>query len=103
MYDGSPKTVQVATTPADLPVTLTYNNSTALPLNAGVYEVSATVNSAGYVGSTSGTLTITPAEAAIRFDKLTQTYTGTSIAPQVSTIPAGLPVKLTFNESALVP
>lgn len=57
-YDGSPKSVTVATTPANLTVVVTYNGNTTAPTNPGSYAVAVTVNDANYSGSASDTLTI---------------------------------------------
>lgn len=63
-YDGQPKNVTVATDPAGLNVSVTYNGSAVLPVNAGNYEVLAAVNDMNYKGSASGTLSIKPASEA---------------------------------------
>lgn len=57
-YDGTAKTVTATTTPPDLPVNVTYDGSTAVPVNVGRYAVVATVNHADYSGSAGGTLLI---------------------------------------------
>ena len=43
IYNGSPKSANVVTTPPGLAVVLTYNGSVTLPINAGSYPVVATV------------------------------------------------------------
>ncbi len=60
VFDGSPKAAGVVTTPAALPVNLTYNGSATAPSAAGVYSVVATINHANYQGGATGTLTIAP-------------------------------------------
>jgi len=102
-YDGTPKTPTVTTTPAGLPVALSYNQSATAPTNAGNYVVIATVTSPNYTGSATNSLTISPATAAVLFANLAQAYDGTPKTPTVTTTPAGLPVTLTFNQSASVP
>ncbi|HWA86751.1 MAG TPA: HYR domain-containing protein [Opitutus sp.] len=57
-YDGSPKTVSVATTPAGLATTTTYNGSATAPTAVGAYAVATTVANPNYTGSASATLTI---------------------------------------------
>ncbi len=56
--DGSPKSVVVTTTPANLPVSITYAGSATPPSAVGTYAVVATVTDANYIGSASGTLQI---------------------------------------------
>jgi hypothetical protein len=57
-YSGSATSVGVATTPASLSTSVTYNGSTAVPSASGSYAVVATVTDPNYTGSASGTLTI---------------------------------------------
>lgn len=102
-YDGLPKSVQVRTTPANLPVSVSYNQSSLLPVNAGTYTVKATIDNANYEGSTSATLIINRAEAIIQLHDLTQTFKGTPLTPAVTTTPVGLPVTLSYNQSAATP
>lgn len=61
VYNGSPRSATVTTSPANLPVSVTYNGSTTVPSLPGTYAVSATINGPNYAGSASGTLTITTA------------------------------------------
>src|SRR2546428_12957634 len=76
-YDGSPKSVTVVTSPAGLSVSVTYNGSTTIPVNAGSYSVVAAINDSNYQGSTSGTLVINKATATLSLGHLTQAYDGT--------------------------
>ncbi len=57
-YDGSAKSVTATTSPANLPVTLTYNGLPTAPSAPGTYAVLGTVSSSTYLGSASGTLVI---------------------------------------------
>jgi endoglucanase len=58
-YDGAPQGVNVTTSPAGIPVTVTYNGSTTPPTLPGTYHVVVTSNDPNYSGSTEGTLVIT--------------------------------------------
>ena len=58
-YDGNPKPVNVSTSPAGLPVSVTYNSSSSVPTDVGSYSIIATVNDPNYVGSATGNLKIT--------------------------------------------
>jgi rhamnogalacturonan endolyase len=58
-YDGTPKSPTVATNPAGANVVLTFNDGPAAPTLPGSYDVVATIVDPLYVGSASGTLTIT--------------------------------------------
>ncbi|MBI2517679.1 MAG: hypothetical protein HYV95_12315, partial [Opitutae bacterium] len=57
-FDNTPRSVTVATNPASLPVTLTYQGSATPPTAAGSYTVLATINDTAYAGSATGTLRI---------------------------------------------
>jgi hypothetical protein len=69
-YDGTPKGASASTTPNGLPVDLTYDLSSTVPINAGSYVVAAAVNHANYVGTANGMLTISPATQTITFGTL---------------------------------
>jgi hypothetical protein len=61
IFDGSPKPVAVATTPAGLPFTISYNGSGSAPSAIGSYPVVVTINSPNYQGTASDTLVISAA------------------------------------------
>ncbi|HVU32230.1 MAG TPA: chitobiase/beta-hexosaminidase C-terminal domain-containing protein [Opitutaceae bacterium] len=58
-YDGSPKPVTVAATPAGIAGTILYDGSATAPTFPGTYAVTVTSGDANHVGTTSGILTIT--------------------------------------------
>lgn len=72
-YDGAAKSVTATTSPAGLPVTLTYGGSAAAPVNAGSYAVVATVNSPIYAGFAAGPLVIARAPQTVAFAALPAT------------------------------
>lgn len=102
-YDGSPKSVTVITNPTGLPVTVTYNGSNTPPSGASTYPVQVTINSPDYQGSKLGSMTISKASASVSITNTEQTYTGTSRAVTIITVPTGLPVTVRYNGSATVP
>ncbi|MCZ4409487.1 MBG domain-containing protein [Cryomorphaceae bacterium 1068] len=51
VYDGNPKSIDVTIMPDTIPIEITYNGETDLPINAGSYEVSINVLDTNYVGS----------------------------------------------------
>ena len=57
-YNGQPHSVTVATIPAGLNVSITYNGSAAPPTAGGSYAVVAAIQSPDYSGMATGTLTI---------------------------------------------
>lgn len=57
-FDGKEKGVTVSTVPANLNVTVTYNNSTRKPVEIGTYDVVAIVNDPNYQGSANSTFEI---------------------------------------------
>jgi Pectinesterase/MBG domain/Bacterial Ig-like domain/Carboxypeptidase regulatory-like domain/Immunoglobulin domain len=103
VYDGASKSATVTTAPSGLTVDVTYNGSPTLPVNAGSYTVSATVTTAGYHGSATGTLVISPAAATVTLSNLTQDYDGTPKAATVTTSPPAVSTAVTYSGSATVP
>jgi hypothetical protein len=90
-YDGSPKPVNVGTTPS-VGYSVTYNGVATVPSGAGSYLVVATVTEPGYTGSDTGTLVISKATATVALSNLAQTYTGSPLTPTATTTPGGLGV-----------
>lgn len=103
VYNGSSKSVTVTTMPAGLAVTVTYDGSTTMPVNAGTYAVQVTVNSANYQGTATASLVVAKANASVAINNPDQTYTGGLRTVGVTTVPASLPVTVTYNGSATVP
>jgi alpha-tubulin suppressor-like RCC1 family protein len=101
-YDGTARNVSVVTSPANLTVNITYNGGAA-PTGAGSYTVIGTVSDANYVGSETNTFVIAAASASVTLGNLSQTYDGTAKNVSVVTLPANLPVNVTYNGSAYVP
>jgi hypothetical protein len=102
-YNGSAHAVTVTTTPAGLPVSLTYGGSATAPTNPGTYSVVGTINDPNYTGSASGTLTITQGSATVTLGNLTAVYNGAAHAATATTTPAGLAVTFTYSGSATAP
>lgn len=65
IYDGTPRSVHVTTIPAGVPVEVTYDGGGQPPVNAGSYEVVATVRDPSFTGSGTNTFTIIPALAPV--------------------------------------
>lgn len=102
-YDGTPKAVTVATSPAGVPVSVTYDGDSTPPTNAGSYAVVATITGPNYTGQAMGTLVIGQAAAAVQLSDLVQTYDGASKPAAVITTPAGLGVNLTYDGNSSAP
>lgn len=111
-YDGSPKSATVATSPAGLPVTVTYNGGSEAPVDAGSYTVVAAIADPNYSAPpATGTLIIEQAAATISllddvgpFDGAIKfAYDGAPRGVAIDTDPADLPVTVTYNGSTTVP
>jgi hypothetical protein len=98
-YTGQPLAVTATTDPPGLAVRITYNGSEQQPVDAGTYDVVATIIEPGYSGSTTGTLVIAPATATVTLGNLTQNFDGTPKSVTVTTDPPALPVTVTYNGS----
>jgi len=90
-FTGSPLSPTATTVPANLAITWTG----APDSNPGTYPVTATVSNPNYTGSASGSFVISPVAATVTLTSLTQTYTGSTLTPTATTVPAGLAVALT--------
>jgi uncharacterized protein YjdB len=100
-YNGTPRPASATTTPAGLPVTLTYNGSTTAPTAAGTYTVAATVSSPNYQGSAGGTLTIAKGTQTITFGALPQKTVGNAPFTLGATASSGLAVSYTSSNPAV--
>jgi kumamolisin len=102
-YTGVAQPATATTTPSGLTITFTYNGSSTAPTNVGSYAVVATVNTANYQGSTTGTEVITGGIATITFGNLTFNYNGATHAATATTLPAKLAVTFTYNGGSTAP
>jgi len=102
-YNGFTQTVVATTSPAGLPVTLSYNNSPTPPTGAGSYAINAKIIDPIYTGTASATLTIGKAPATVTLSGLSQTYDGAAKPVTATTLPAYLAVGLTYDNSAIAP
>ncbi|MDD2239436.1 MAG: SdrD B-like domain-containing protein [Kiritimatiellae bacterium] len=102
-YDGTPRVVSATTIPAGLALEVTYDGQAMPPTVAGNYAVVAAVADANYEGRASGLLTVEKAAATIVLGEMTQTYDGTPRMVSASTMPAGLPVALSYNGEPVAP
>jgi fibronectin type 3 domain-containing protein len=102
-YDGAPKSVTAAANPSSLSLQLAYDGVATPPTNAGSYQVTATIQDANYTGAATGMLIVAKAPVGIALENLTQAYDGTPKSVVASTDPTGLPVELTYDDSASPP
>ena len=98
-YDGTPKAVTVASVPAGLATSVTYDGNAQAPTAAGSYQVEVIVSNPNYQGTISGTLVINKASATVNLADTSQVYDGTAKFATVTTVPAGLPVTTTYNKN----
>jgi hypothetical protein len=102
-YDGSPKSATAVTDPSGLTVNMTYSALTNPPTAPGKYFVVATIDDPVFAGSTTGSLLISKAPAAVVLEGLAQVYDGTPRVVTAATDPAGLPVAIAYNRSSTPP
>jgi YVTN family beta-propeller protein len=89
-YTAAPLAAGATTIPANLNVSFTYNGSATPPTAVGTYTVVATVNDAGYYGTASGTLTISPAPLTITASSWTKVYGTTTTLLGIEFTTSGL-------------
>jgi hypothetical protein len=102
-YDGTAKSVGAITSPANIPLNITYNGSSIAPTAAGSYSVSAAPGSSNYSGSASGTLIVNQAPATFTFVSLTGTYTGVAQPVSVIASPSTFTYSVKYNGSISPP
>lgn len=103
-FDGTPRAVSVATVPVGLDVTVTYDGSASAPVNAGSYDVVATVVDDNYSGSAAGTLVVEQASVVdIQIGNTVQVYDGSPKTVSVTTDPAGLGFVVTYDGDPAAP
>ena len=102
-YNGSQQQPEFATVPEGLTLIVTYNGGSNLPVNAGTYEVVATVDDLNYQGSATATFEILKAEATVQITELETTYNGLPQQPEFATVPEGLTLEITYNGSTDLP
>jgi len=100
LYDGDPKSVEVETEPAGLPVTVTYDGAANPPTDVGPHAAAATVADPNYVGAATGTLLVVP---EVELEDLEQTYDGAPKPVQVKTKPEGVTATVTYGGQSNVP
>ncbi len=101
IYDGTPKSPTITTTPGGLLVDVTYNGVGIQPSSAGSYSIIATINDINFSGTEVGTLVIGKAPLTAKADDqsrqyglanptLTISYTGflNSDSPSSITVPS---------------
>lgn len=97
VYNGSPQGTGIATVPAGLGYTATYNGSTTLPTEAGTYPLSVTINDLLYQGTASDDFVIQKAMGEVTLTGLGKVYTGSPQGAGATTVPAGVPVVFTYD------
>ena len=104
-YTGDPLTPTITTTPAGLNVNVTYNKNPAAPHEAGTYEVVASIEDATYSGNAKALFEITKSSTAtIAFVSSSLKAPWNNVqAPQATTDPAGLDVRMTYNGKLELP
>jgi hypothetical protein len=102
-WTGNPQSVSVTTNPAGLNVVVTYNNNAGAPSNVGTYAVVATVSDPDYTGTATGSLVISPIQAAVNLTIPTATWDGTAKSATATTTPSGLAVNITYGGSTTSP
>ena len=85
-------------------VSFTYNGSATAPTAAGSYPVLAIINDANFQGSSTGTLVIAKAAAAISMSSASVVYNGSArhLSPTSTTVPSGT-YNITYNGSSTEP
>ncbi|UII30955.1 MBG domain-containing protein [Fulvivirga ulvae] len=103
IYNGSPRQASATTIPNGLAVDFLYDGEPIAPTNAGIYELMAVISDLNYTGSATGTFTIQKKEAVVTLSNLIAAYDGSAKPVTVTTDPAGLNVRVTYNGTVSPP
>ncbi|MDR2408169.1 MAG: MBG domain-containing protein [Bacteroidales bacterium] len=103
VYDSNVKMATVTTQPNNLSVSLKYEGQTQTPVNAGKYEVVATVNDPNYEGTLTDTLIIKQALVTFELTDTVFTYNGQPQTATIKTVPANIPYTVTYNDNNEIP
>ena len=104
-FDGTGKSVTVGTSGVGgeaFAVTVTYDGSADLPVDAGTYAVAVESNSPNYDATATGSLVIAPAAATIVISDLTAKYNGSSHEASVTVTP-DVSYSITYDGAAEAP
>ena len=107
VYDGTPRALASTTNPSALSVNTLYAGTsgtvyaptTAAPVNAGSYNVNATILDANYEGTASSGWTVTKQVVGVSLDQasLTHEFNGRARSVAASTSPAGRNTMVTYT------
>ena len=100
-YDGSPRGVTATTSPAGLDYTITYDGQSQPPVNAGSYEIIATITDPDFEGSETDTLVVAKAGQTITFAPLDSVSMDDEPFPVSATASSGLPVSFTSSNPSV--
>ncbi|MEI6861982.1 MAG: MBG domain-containing protein, partial [Verrucomicrobiota bacterium] len=101
-FNGAPRPVTVTTSPAALPVTVTYAGTTTIaPTVPGSYPVVATVSDPNATGTKSGTLVIAKAPQTITFGALVTQTVGNAPLTLSGMASSGLTVSFSSSNAAV--
>ncbi len=100
-YDGKPQPVEARTDPRGLAMKITYDGKDNMPVDAGSYTVSATVQDANYEGTATATMTIAKAPQKISFKTLQARTFGDADFLVGATTSSALPVSYTCSDTSV--
>jgi uncharacterized repeat protein (TIGR03803 family) len=94
IYDGMTKSVAVSTLPAGLSTVVTYNGTTSPPVQAGTYNVIASIKDSVYSGNATSQLTVDRAPQTISgfLPFSARTFGGAGTITLVASSGSGLPI-----------
>ncbi len=94
VFNGLPHPVTITTTPANLGTTVTYNGVSTIPVNAGTYNVVATLSNVNYQATANAVLEVAKASQSISLENISnKTVTDPPVAVSAFAT-SGLPVTI---------
>lgn len=105
-YNGKSQQVMVETTPGGIPYELTFKKDDVIVgdvVAVGVYQAVMRINTDDYETVVSQEFNVIPAPAQVKISNLRYVYDGQTKAVKVETVPADLPVIVTYNGFSQLP
>ena len=93
IYNANMQIPTITTTPANIAVAITYDDSLTPPINCGSYAVVATISSPNYEGTATGTFTIEKASQTIDFPLISDIPLDGGITTLTASSSSNLPVE----------
>ncbi|MDR1792953.1 MAG: MBG domain-containing protein [Bacteroidales bacterium] len=103
VYSGITRSAGILTVPSGLNMNILYNNSPTLPLNVGIYVLTATINDTNYEGTATEIFEIEPDILTYIIPQKVFEYNADSQRITPITVPSAISYNITYNGGSILP